>query len=76
MCIVLIIEDHAGIRRPIRPTLELDGHDIHEVAGVIESLAQARRLQPDAVRLDNTGLATPFIPLKLVDAIHHLPRPA
>ena len=49
---VLIIEDHADIRRLIRLTLELEDHEIHEAASSNEGLAEARRLQPDVVLLD------------------------
>jgi DNA-binding response OmpR family regulator len=49
---VLIIEDHADIRRLIRMTLELEDHEIHEAATGAEGLAAARRLQPDVVLLD------------------------
>lgn len=49
---VLIIEDHADIRRLIRLTLELEDHEIHEAASGTEGLAEARRLQPDVVLLD------------------------
>ena len=49
---VLIIEDHADIRRLIRMTLELEDHEIHEAASGAEGLAEARRLQPDVVLLD------------------------
>jgi DNA-binding response OmpR family regulator len=123
MCTVLIIEDHADIRRLIRLTLELEDHEIHEAANGIEGLAEARRLQPDVVLLDvmlpggqdgisvcrelradaafdrtsvvmlsalsahsdratglgagaNAYLAKPFSPLKLIDTIRDLPRPA
>ena len=52
MCRVLIIEDHADIRRLIRMTLELEDHEIHEAANGVEGLQAARRLQPDVVLLD------------------------
>ena len=49
---VLIIEDHADIRRLIRMTLELEDHEIHEASTGAEGLTAARRLQPDVVLLD------------------------
>lgn len=49
---VLIIEDHADIRRLIRMTLELEDHEIHEASTGTEGLTAARRLQPDVVLLD------------------------
>ncbi|MDE1947224.1 MAG: response regulator [Burkholderiales bacterium] len=49
---VLIVEDHADIRRLIRMTLELDDHEIHEAADAAAGLEAARRLLPDVVLLD------------------------
>ena len=49
---VLIVEDHADIRRLIRMTLELDDHEIHEAASAAAGLEAARRLLPDVILLD------------------------
>ena len=49
---VLIIEDHADIRRLLRLTLELEDYAIHEAANAPVGLAAARELRPDIVLLD------------------------
>jgi len=49
---ILLVEDHADIRRLVRMTLEFEPYDIHEAANADEGLAMARRLQPDLVLLD------------------------
>ena len=51
---VLIIEDHADIRRLLRMTLEFAAFDcdVHEAADGMAGLAAARSWRPDAVLLD------------------------
>lgn len=49
---ILIIEDHADIRRLIQLTLEFDDYEIHEEPDGERGLAAARRLQPDVILLD------------------------
>lgn len=49
---VLIVEDHADIRRLVRMTLEFEAVEIHEASCAEDGLALARRLQPDLVMLD------------------------
>lgn len=49
---ILIIEDHADIRRLLRMTLELEDYAIHEASSAPVGLAAARELCPDIVLLD------------------------
>ncbi len=49
---ILLVEDHADIRRLVRLTLEFEPFEIHEAADADEGLALARRLQPDLILLD------------------------
>lgn len=49
---ILIVEDHADIRRLIRMTLEFEAVEIHEVADADAGLAAAQALRPDLVLLD------------------------
>lgn len=49
---VLIIEDHADIRRLIRLTLELEDCRVHEAADAGAGWEAAHRLRPDLVFLD------------------------
>jgi DNA-binding response OmpR family regulator len=49
---ILIVEDHADIRRLIRMTLEFEPVEIHEVADADAGLQAARTLRPDLVLLD------------------------
>ena len=49
---VLIVEDHADIRRLIRMTLELEDCRIHEAATVEAGLASIGEQVPDLVLLD------------------------
>ncbi len=49
---ILIVEDHADIRRLIRMTLEFEPVEIHEAADAEQGLAVARALRPDLVLLD------------------------
>lgn len=49
---ILIVEDHADIRRLIRMTLEFEPVEIHEAPDAIVGLEAARALRPDLVLLD------------------------
>lgn len=49
---ILIVEDHADIRRLIRMTLEFDDYDIIEAENGDIGLAMATEHQPDLVLLD------------------------
>jgi two-component system phosphate regulon response regulator PhoB len=49
---ILIVEDHADIRRLIRMTLEFDDHDILEAENGANGLVMAREHEPDLVLLD------------------------
>jgi two-component system phosphate regulon response regulator PhoB len=49
---ILIIDDHADIRRLIRMTLEFEAYDIFEAADGDTGLAMSLELQPDLVLLD------------------------
>ena len=49
---ILIIEEHADIRRLIRMTLEFEDHEIHEAANADEGLEAVRQLRPHLLLLD------------------------
>lgn len=49
---ILIVEDHADIRRLIRMTLEFEAYDIYEAVDGEEGLRMAQEVQPDLVLLD------------------------
>lgn len=49
---ILIVEDHADIRRLIRMTLEFENHEIHETANADDGLEAVRRLRPHLLLLD------------------------
>lgn len=49
---ILIVEDHADIRRLIRMTLEFEDCEIHEAADAATGWDLAREVQPDVVLLD------------------------
>ena len=49
---ILIVEDHADIRRLIRMTLEFEEHDIHEAVNADEGLEAVKRLRPELLLLD------------------------
>jgi len=49
---LLIVEDHADIRKLLRMTLEFDDFDIHEASNGDIGLAMARDMVPDVVLLD------------------------
>lgn len=52
MAKVLMVEDHADIRKLIRMTLDFEGHDIHEAVDGDSGLAAVRALHPDVLLLD------------------------
>lgn len=49
---VLIVDDHADIRRLIRMTLEFEDYQIHEAVDGESALQLAAALRPDVVLLD------------------------
>jgi CheY-like chemotaxis protein len=49
---ILLVEDHADIRRLIRMTLEFEPVEIHEAADGATGLSLAQALRPDLVLLD------------------------
>lgn len=49
---ILIVDDHADIRRLIRMTLEFESHDIYEAEDGATALRLAQTLKPDLVLLD------------------------
>ncbi len=52
MAKVLVVEDHADIRKLIRMTLDFEGHDIHEAIDGESGLLAVRSLRPDVLLLD------------------------
>ena len=49
---ILIVDDHADIRRLIRMTLEFEDYEIHEASNGMEALRCIDACRPDAVLLD------------------------
>lgn len=49
---ILIVDDHADIRRLIRMTLEFEDYEIREAADGEAALGAAAEMQPDLVLLD------------------------
>ncbi len=49
---ILIVDDHADIRRLIRMTLEFEDYEIHEASNGDSALERALVLQPDFVLMD------------------------
>ena len=49
---ILIVEDHADIRRLIHMTLEFENYEIHEAANADEGLESIRQFRPQLVLLD------------------------
>ncbi|OYU25702.1 response regulator transcription factor [Paucibacter sp. B51] len=49
---ILIVDDHADIRRLIRMTLEFEDYEIHEASNGDSALERALALQPDFVLMD------------------------
>jgi two-component system phosphate regulon response regulator PhoB len=49
---ILIVEDHADIRRLIRMTLEFEAYDIFEAVDGEQGIRMAQEVQPDLVLLD------------------------
>lgn len=49
---ILIVEDHADIRRLIRMTLEFEAFEIHEAGDAAAGWDMARALLPDLLLLD------------------------
>lgn len=49
---ILIIEDHADIRRLVRMTLEFEDYEVHEAVNGPMGVAAAAELRPDVILLD------------------------
>lgn len=49
---VLIIEDHADIRKLLRMTLEFEDYDIYEAVDGDAGMAMAREIRPDVMLVD------------------------
>ena len=49
---ILLVEDHADIRRLVRMTLEFEDCQIHEAADAVKGLELARTVRPHVVLLD------------------------
>lgn len=49
---ILIVEDHADIRRLIHMTLEFENYEIHEAANADDGLVAIREFRPHLVLLD------------------------
>lgn len=49
---ILLVDDHADIRRLIRMTLEFEDYEIHEAADGESALRIARQVRPDFVLTD------------------------
>ena len=49
---VLVVEDEAGMRQPLRWTLEAEGFAVDDAATARQALAAARRSRPALVLLD------------------------
>ena len=49
---ILIVDDHADIRKLVRLTLEFEDYEIHEAVNADEGLEAVRRLRPDLLLLD------------------------
>ncbi|WP_374564126.1 response regulator transcription factor [Ideonella sp.] len=49
---ILIVEDHADIRRLIRMTLEMEDHQLREVSRAEQAIAEVAKQPPDLVLLD------------------------
>ena len=49
---ILIVEDHADIRKLVRLTLEFEDYEIHEAVNADQGLEAVRRLRPDLLLLD------------------------
>ena len=49
---ILIVEDHADIRKLIHMTLEFENYEIHEASSAQEGLEATQRLRPQLLLLD------------------------
>ena len=49
---ILIVDDHADIRKLIRMTLEFEDYDIHEAADGESAVSMAEAIHPDLVLMD------------------------
>ena len=49
---ILIVDDHADIRKLIRMTLEFEDYDIHEAANGESAVSMAEAIHPDLVLMD------------------------
>ena len=49
---ILIVEDHADIRKLIHMTLEFENYEIHEASNAQDGLEAVQRLRPQLLLLD------------------------
>jgi DNA-binding response OmpR family regulator len=49
---ILLVEDHADIRRLIRMTLEFEDFEVHEATNAADGWQMAQALRPEVVLLD------------------------
>lgn len=49
---ILIVDDHADLRRLLRLTLQEEGYELYEVGDGPQAITEAERLVPDLVLLD------------------------
>lgn len=49
---ILLVDDHADIRKLVRMTLEFEDYDVHEASDAPEAVRAAGDWQPDLVLLD------------------------
>jgi len=56
--IILVVDDHAAVRKALRRLLESYHYEVHEAENGLEAIRQAQTLSPDLVVLD---LAMPIL---------------
>jgi two-component system phosphate regulon response regulator PhoB len=71
---ILIVDDHADIRRLIRMTLEFEAYDVSEAEDGESALLMAMQVQPDLVLLD-VMMPGSVNGLQVCDTLKSLPKP-